>query len=64
MPTICEPVLAGIVVALFNKYILGRIDSFFATCGGASFKKDDDDECTSSSSTSVAADLGHVHVHF
>ena len=63
MPTILEPILAGIAVALFNKYILGKFDPL-AACGAACVKKDDDDACTSSSSTSVTADTGHVHVHF
>ena len=59
MTTLFEPIAAGLVVALFNKYVLGTLDPF-AACYNVCCKKDDDD-CTSSSSTSVIADAGHIH---
>ncbi len=63
MTTILEPIWSGIVVALFYKNRLGRLDPL-AACNTAWAKEDDDDECTSSSSTSVTADIGQVRVHF
>ncbi len=63
MTTILEPIWAGIVVALFNRYVLGTLDPL-AACNAACAKEDHDDERTSSSSTSVTAGTGHVHVHF
>ena len=62
MPTILEPIAAGVIVAAFNKYILNKLDPFgfcYATC----CQKEDGDDCTSSSSTSVVDDAAHVH-HF
>ena len=62
MPTILEPIAAGVIVAVFNKYILSKLDPLgfcYATC----CQKEDDDDCTSSSSTSVVIDAAHVH-HF
>ena len=59
MTTILEPIAAGVVVALFNKYILGKLDPF-AACVAACAKPEEDD-CVSSSSTSVTADVGHAH---
>ena len=63
MPTILEPIAAGILVALFNKYILGRLDPL-AACSTLCTKKTDDDDCTSSSSTTCNADVGHIHMHY
>ena len=59
MTTIIEPIFAGVVVAFFNRYVLGKFDPF-AACNAACGKKDEDD-CVSFSSTSVTADVGHVH---
>ncbi len=54
MTTVFEPIAAGLVVALFNKYVLGKLDQFAACCNVCC--KKDDDECTDFSSTSVVAD--------
>ena len=61
MPTILEPIAAGVIVAVFNKYVLNKLDPFgfcYQLC-----RETDDDDCTSSSSTSVVNDAAHVH-HF
>ncbi len=67
MPTILEPICSGIVVALFNKYILGTFDPP-AACSTACAKEDDgkkdDDERASSPNTSVTPGTGHPHMHF
>ncbi len=62
MTAIIEPIFAGVVVALFNRYILCKIDPF-ASCSAPCVKADDDDECTSSANTSVTAEAGHVRGH-
>ncbi len=41
MAALLEPVFAGIVVALFNKYILGKFDAL-AVCSTACVRKHDD----------------------
>ena len=61
MPTILEPIAAGVIVAVFNKYILNKLDPF-GFCYQLR-RETDDDDCTSSSSTSVVNDAAHVH-HF
>ena len=62
IPPIFEPISAGIAVAIFNKYILNKLDPL-AYCYAQCCHKDEDDDCVSSSSTSVVSDACHVH-HF
>ena len=61
MTSLLEPVAAGIAVAIFNKYILNKIDPF-VWCYAQCCEKEEED-CTSSSSTSSINDACHVH-HF
>ncbi len=61
MTSLFEPVAAGIVIAIFNKYIINKIDPM-GWCYAHCCEKEEDD-CVSSSSTSVTIDAGHVH-HF
>ena len=61
MTSLLEPVAAGIVVAIFNKYIINKIDPL-GWCYTNCCEKEEDD-CVSSSSTSMTSDAGHVH-HF
>jgi hypothetical protein len=62
MPSILEPIAAGVAVAIFNKYILSKFDPL-ATCYTACCHKEEEEDCTSSSSTSTINDACHVH-HF
>ena len=61
MTSLLEPVAAGIAVAIFNKYIINKLDPF-GWCYHHCCEKEEED-CTSSSSTSVTNDTCHVH-HF
>ena len=61
MTSLLEPVAAGIAVAIFNKYIINKLDPF-GWCDNHCCEKEEED-CTSSSSTSVTNDTCHVH-HF
>ncbi len=61
MTSLLEPVAAGIAVAIFNKYIINKLDPL-GWCYNHCYEKEDED-CTISSSTSVANDTCHVH-HF
>ena len=61
MTSLLEPVAAGIVVAIFNKYIINKLDPF-GWCYNHCCEKEEED-CVSSSSTSVTNDDCHVH-HF
>ena len=62
IPSIFEPVGAGIAVAIFKKYILNKLDPF-AYCYAQCCEKEEEGDCVSSSSTSVVSDACHVH-HF
>ena len=62
MPSIFEPVTAGIAVAIFNKYVLNKFDPL-GWCYAHCCEKENNDDCVSSSSTSATADACHVH-HF
>ncbi len=42
MTTLFEPIVAGLVVASFNKYVLCKLDPFTA-CYNIFCKQDDDD---------------------
>ena len=61
MTSLLEPVAAGIAVAIFNKYIINKLDPF-GWCYNHCCEKEEED-CVSSSSTSVTNDACHVH-HF
>jgi hypothetical protein len=56
---IIEPVSAGVIVALINRYIIGK--NIFASC--MSKQEDEDDESVSISTTvSDASSIQHVHI--
>ena len=67
MPTILEPIGAGVLVALISKYIINNkplCDSISETCETKEEELEIVEECSSSNSTSVnSAELVHVH-HF
>ena len=64
MPTVLEPIGAGLVVAIFNRYILsGWLWNQLAGCGPQVPHREDEAECVSSSSTS-ATDAVEIHAHF
>ena len=61
MPSILEPIAAGIAVAIFNKYILNKLDPL--VCCYQHCCEKEDEECMSSTSTSVTSEACHIH-HF
>ena len=67
MPTILEPIGAGLLVALISKYIINNkpmCDSTSETCETKEEEPEIVEECSSSNTTSVnSAELVHVH-HF
>ena len=67
MPTILEPIGAGVLVALISKYIINNkplCDSIGETCETKEEESEIVEECSSSNTTSVnSAELVHVH-HF
>ena len=60
MRSIFEPICAGIAVAIFNKYILNKLDPF-AYCHAQCCHKEEEEDCVSSSSTSVVSDARRAH---
>ena len=67
MTTVFEPIGAGIVVALFNKFVINN-HWLWQQCASGGGDRDaetrnGDDECTSSSSTTTI-DTVEVHAHF
>jgi hypothetical protein len=67
MPTILEPIGAGVLVALISKYVINNkplCDSISETCETKEEEPEIVEECSSSNTTSVnSAELVHVH-HF
>ena len=67
MPTILEPIGAGVLVALISKYIINNkplCDSISETCETKEEEPEIVEECSTSNTTSVnSAELVHIH-HF
>ena len=63
MPSILEPIAAGIVVSLINKYILSKLDLFSVCKSDAPAIPHEEEDCASSSSSAVTADVAH-RLHF
>jgi len=67
MPTILEPIGAGVLVALISKYIINNkplCDSISETCETKEEEPEIVEECSSSNTTSVnSSELVHIH-HF
>ena len=67
MPTILEPIGAGLLVALISKYVINNkplCDSICETCETNKEEPEIVEECSSSNTTSVnGAELIHIH-HF
>ena len=65
MTTVFEPIGAGIMVALFNKFVINNhwLWQQCASGGGDRSAETGDEECTSSSSTTTI-DTVEVHAHF
>jgi len=62
MTSLFEPIAAGIAVALFNKYILNKLDPL-CWCYQHCCQEKEEEECMSSTSTSVTSEACHIH-HF
>jgi len=59
---VVEPIAAGLIVALINKYIINN-HNLFSSCSSPPVNEEVE-ECTSSSSTSSYIDAEvHPHVH-
>ena len=64
MPTILEPIGAGLIVALISKYVINNKPLCDSICETKDEAPEIVEECSSSNSTSVnSAELVHVH-HF
>ena len=67
MPSLLEPIGAGVLVALISKYIINNkplCDSISETCETKEEELEIVEECSSSNTTSVnSAELVHIH-HF
>ena len=60
---IAEPIVAGLIVALINKYVISN-PGLFSCCSAPATIRTDVEECSSSSSTSSYVDVEvHPHVH-
>jgi hypothetical protein len=57
---IIEPVSAGIIVALINRYIIGK--NIFDSCMSKQEDDDDDESVSISTTVSDASTIQHVHV--
>ena len=66
MPTVFEPIGAGVTVALINKFIINN-NWLWSTCLGCKAtptKKYDDREDTVSSASTTTVETIEVHAHF
>jgi hypothetical protein len=61
MPTVIEPIGAGLVVALINKFIINNKALWLILCPEVVEKEDFEHECTSSNTTSINDVEVHVH---
>ena len=60
---ILEPIVAGLIVALLNRYVINN-PGLFSCCSAPATINRDVEECSSSSSTSSYIDVEiHPHVH-
>ena len=60
---IAEPIVAGLIVALLNRYVISN-PGLFSCCSEPTTINRDVEECSSSSSTSSYIDVEtHPHVH-
>jgi hypothetical protein len=57
---IIEPISAGIIVSLINKYIIGK--NIFDSCMYKQDDDDDDDTVSISTTVSDASTIQHVHI--
>ena len=62
MVSIFVPIAEGIAVAIFNKYILNKLDPL-GWCYTKCCEEKEEEECASPSTTSVTSDACHIH-HF
>ena len=59
---IAEPIVAGLIVALLNRYVINN-PNLFSCCSAPTINRDVE-ECSSSSSTTSYVDVEiHPHVH-
>jgi hypothetical protein len=63
MPTILEPIGAGIAVAIINKLIINN-SSLWSFCSGSRPNNTDEYEDDVSSTNTSVADTVEVHAHF
>ena len=63
MPTILEPIGAGIIVALINRYIISN-NNLFDYCTGTNETIIEHDGAVSSSSISTTGAIEITHAHF
>jgi nucleotidyltransferase/DNA polymerase involved in DNA repair len=63
MPTVLEPIGAGITVALVNKFVINN-NWLWQLCLGCQASKVDEHEEDISSTSTTASDTVEVHAHF
>lgn len=60
---IAEPIVAGLIVALINRYVINN-PHLFSSCSAPTVERDGEEECSSSTSTSSYVDVEvHPHTH-
>lgn len=63
MPTLLEPIGAGLIVALINKFIINN-HHLFDYCKGDNEIVIEVDDAVSSTTTSSTTDAIEIHAHF
>ena len=63
MPTLLEPIGAGLIVALINKFVINN-HHLFDYCKGYNEVVIEIDDAVSSTTTSSTTDAIEIHAHF
>jgi len=61
MPAILEPIEAGLIIALINKYIINNNRLWEYVCGANVTLQQTREDCSSSSTTSI--NDAEIHIH-
>jgi len=67
MLTILEPICAGILVSLFNRYVLNTNSIIYTMCEPAIIETFETEDCISSQNTAISdtssLETPHIHIH-
>ena len=63
--TLIEPIIAGVLVSLFNRYVLNTNSIIYTMCEPAIIQTFETEDCSASENT-TSSDISlepHIHIH-